>query len=120
MTEIAILGHRRNFADEPVHGTIKATRVALSTPTTNDKLRIGIAFCWLSLAVLPLGLMGIVGGPCAGPRNAAGSTILLVVGFAAVAASVYGVVRILQFFGVAQLRTRLLGILSLLCACFAT
>jgi hypothetical protein len=79
-----------------------------------------MALCWLSLALLPVGLVGVAGGPCAGPRNAAGCAILLVVGFAALAASIYGGVRILRFFRVAQVRTKLLGILSLLCGCFAT
>jgi hypothetical protein len=79
-----------------------------------------MALCWLSLALLPVGLMGVASSPCAGPRNAAGSAILLVVGLAAVAGSIYGGARILRFFRVAQLRTKLLGILSLLCGCFAT
>lgn len=95
-------------------------RIALSAPTIDSKLKVGMALCWLSIALLPVRLMGVAGGPCAGPRNADGSAILLVVGFAAVAGSIYRGVRILRFFRVAQLRTKLLGILSLLCGCFAT
>lgn len=91
----------------------------MSAPTTESKLKVGMALCWLSLALLPVGLVGVAGGPCAGPRNAAGSAILLVIGLATVAASIYGGVRILRFFRGAQVRTKLLGILSLLCGCLA-
>ena len=79
-----------------------------------------MALCWLSLALLPVGLVGVSGGPCAGPRDAAGSAILLVVGLAAVVASIYGDVRIVRFFRAAQVTMKLLGILSLLCGCFVT
>ena len=77
-----------------------------------------IALCWLSLATLPLGLLAIGGGPCAGPRNIAGSAILLVVGLVAVVAPAYGVFRMLQLFRMAPVGEKLLGVMSVLCACF--
>jgi hypothetical protein len=84
--------------------------------TVDTNFKIGITMCWAPLLALPLGLLAIGGGPCAGPRNIAGSTILLVVGFAALAAPLYGVVRVLQSFRLAA-TTRLFGIISALCAC---
>jgi len=81
------------------------------------KLKMGITLCWSPFLAVPLGLLAIDGGPCAGPRNVAGSTILLVVGFAALAAPVYGVARILQSFRFARTRMRLFGVISVFSAC---
>src|SRR5215469_8373472 len=43
--------------------------------TANGDFKIGATLCWLSSVTLPLGLLAIGGGPCAGPRNATGSAI---------------------------------------------
>ena len=66
--------------------------------TANGDFKIGATLCWLSSVTLPLGLLAIGGGPCAGPRNATGSAILLLVGVAAIVGPVYGFVRVIQLF----------------------
>lgn len=70
-----------------------------------------------SLLTLPIGLLAIGGGPCAGPRNIAGSIILLSVGACAVGAPIYGAFHILQNFKLVSGGARLLGVATVLCAC---
>ena len=70
----------------------------------------------LSFLALLIGLLAIGGGPCAGPRNIAGSIIILSVGACAVGAPIYGTFRILQNFKLASGRARLLGLASILFA----
>jgi len=89
----------------------------MDATTTGTQFRIGMGLVGLSLLTLPIGLLAIGGGPCAGPRNIAGSLILLSVGACAMAAPAYGVFRILQNFKLASGGTRLLGVVSILCAC---
>jgi len=84
--------------------------------TANFDFKIGATLCWLSSVMLPVGLLAIGGGPCAGPRNATGSAILLVVGVAAIVGPVYGVVRVIQFFRYVGLAGKAFGIISLLYA----
>jgi hypothetical protein len=84
--------------------------------TANIGFKIGATLCWLSSVILPLGLLAIGGGPCAGPRNATGSAILLVVGVAAVIGPVYGVFRVIQFFRAVGFAAKVFGIVSLLYA----
>jgi hypothetical protein len=82
---------------------------------TNDEIRkfkSGLRLCWISLLTLPLGLLAIGGGPCAGPRNALGSAILLTVGGFGVGAGVFGVSRIVRGFRSEPTRMRLWGALS--------
>jgi hypothetical protein len=89
----------------------------MDTTAAETQFAIGMGLVGLSLITLPLGLLAIGGGPCAGPRNIAGSIILLSVGACAVAAPLYGVFRILQNFKLVSRGPRLLGAASILCAC---
>lgn len=69
----------------------------------------------LALLALPIGLLAIGGGPCAGPRNIVGSIILLGVGVFVAGGTVYGAFRIFQNFKLASTGARLLGAASILC-----
>ena len=89
----------------------------MDATTAGTQFKVGIVLVGLSLLTLPIGLLAIGGGPCAGPRNIAGSMILLGVGACAVAAPIYGVFRIFQSFKLATAGARLLGVASVLCAC---
>jgi hypothetical protein len=89
----------------------------MDAAATGTQFRIGMGLVGLSLLTLPIGLLAIGGGPCAGPRNIAGSIILISVGACAVAAPIYGAFRILQNFKSASGGARLLGATSILCAC---
>ena len=89
----------------------------MDATVTGTQFRIGVGLVGLSFLALPIGLLAIGGGPCAGPRNIAGSIILLSVGACAVGAPIYGAFRILQNFKLASGRARLLGVASILCAC---
>src|SRR5579859_7475197 len=89
-------------------------------PTPHNHFSTGLWLCWLSLLALPLGLLAIGGGPCAGPRNALGSAILLSVGMFGVGGGIFGIVRIFQ--GIKQTTNllRLAGVLSVSVAVFAS
>ena len=89
-------------------------------PTRHNHFRTGLWLCWLSLLALPLGLLAIGSGPCAGPRNALGSAILLCVGMFGVGGGLFGIVRIFQ--GIKQTTNllRFAGILSVSVAVFAS
>jgi len=63
-------------------------------------------------------MLAIGGGPCAGPRNLAGSLILLVTGLFAVGAPLFGIRRLLQFFRPAGAAAKILAVISALCGCF--
>lgn len=80
---------------------------------------IGLRLCWGSLALVPLGLLAIGGGPCAGPRNAMGSAILLLGGLGSVGLAVYGIFRVLRGIRAASSLMRVWGALSVCCAGFA-
>lgn len=80
------------------------------------RFNAGLRFCWLSLLALPLGLLAIGGGPCAGPRNSLGSAILLTVGAFCISGSFFGVQRIWRGFNAAENPWRMLGVLSALVA----
>ena len=84
--------------------------------TANVGFKIGTMLCWLSSLILPFGLLAIGGGPCAGPRNATGSAILLVVGVFAIIGPVYSAIRVIQFFRSVGLAAKGFGIVSLLYA----
>jgi hypothetical protein len=62
--------------------------------STGRRLKLGLRLCWLSVALLPIGLLAIGGGPCAGPRNAAGSAILLATGCFSFGLAAYGIFRV--------------------------
>ena len=85
--------------------------------TWSTRLKKGIVLCWLSLLTLPVGLLAI-GGPCAGPRNIAGSVIILLAGLLSVAMPVYGVYHIFPSFRSEGAETRAFMAISTLCACF--
>ena len=80
------------------------------------QFKTGLRFCWLSLLALPVGLLAIGGGPCAGPRNSLGSVILLTVGAFCVSCSLFGIQRILRRFNAAKNLWRMIGALSVLTA----
>ena len=84
--------------------------------TANIHFKVGVYLCWLSSVILPLGLLAIGGGPCAGPRNATGSAILLAVGLATIIGPVYGVFRVIQFFRGVGIAAKFFAIVSLLYA----
>jgi hypothetical protein len=81
-----------------------------------SKFKSGLYLCWISLLLLPVGLLAIGGGPCAGPRNSLGSAILLTVGVCSVAAAVYGAIRVLTSIKAAQNPMRVWGAFSICCA----
>jgi hypothetical protein len=85
--------------------------------TWSTRLKKGIVLCWLSLLPLPLGLFAL-GGPCGGPRNIAGSLIILLAGLLSVAMPAYGVYRIIPSFRSEGAETRAFMAISVLCACF--
>ena len=80
--------------------------------TAGHQFKIGVGLCWLSWLTLPIGLLAIGGGPCAGPRNIAGSIILLVVGSAAVVAAAVGVYRTVKLFRQVRGKARWFGLAS--------
>ena len=84
--------------------------------TANVNFKIGATLCWLSSLILPIGLFGVGIGPCVGPRDATGSAIVLVVGIVAIIGSVYGVVRVIQFFQPVDIAAKALGVVSVLYA----
>jgi hypothetical protein len=85
--------------------------------TWSTRLKKGIVLCWLSLLTLPVGLVAL-GGPCGGPRNIAGSLIILLAGSLSVTMPVYGVYRMFPSFRSEGTETRAFMAISALCACF--
>ncbi len=81
-----------------------------------SRFKSGVLLCWISLLVLPVGLLAIGGGPCAGPRNSLGSAILLTVGVCSVAAAAYGAIRVLTSIKLVQNVMKVWGALSVCCA----
>jgi hypothetical protein len=90
----------------------------MPSPITGNRFKSGIALCCLSLLALPIGLLAIGGGPCAGPRNLMGSLILLLAGVCAVLAPAFGVYHIFPSVKSAGTGKRVLAVISGLCACF--
>ncbi len=64
--------------------------------TRRAQFKSGLWLCWASLLLLPAGLLAIGGGPCAGPRDALGSAILLGIGIGNLAAFVYGAAGVIR------------------------
>jgi hypothetical protein len=83
------------------------------------QFKTGLWLCWLSFLALPLGLLAIGGGPCAGPRNGLGSLILLTVGAFGVGGGLFGMTRVFRAFKAAKNLLRAGGILSVIVAGFA-
>jgi hypothetical protein len=84
-----------------------------------SEFKSGLWLCWLSLLLVPLGLLAIGGGPCAGPRDAAGSSILLMGGVGILVLAVCGIFRVLREFRAAANLMRVWGALAVSCAGFA-
>ena len=82
-------------------------------------LRVGLIACWASFLALPLVLTAIGGGPCIGPRDGAGSIILLASGFGGMIAAGYGINRVSRGFRESSQVERMFGVLSARVACFA-
>lgn len=82
----------------------------------SSKFKSGLYLCWISLIILPVGLLAIGGGPCAGPRNSLGSAILLTVGACSVAAAIYGAIRVLTNIRAVQNLMKVWAALSVCCA----
>ena len=82
-------------------------------------LRAGLIACWVSFLSLPLGLMAIGGGPCSGPRDAAGSIMLLGSGVGGIIAAGYGIERVSRGFRDSPPLVGMFGVLSALAACLA-
>ena len=90
----------------------------MSTDQDKRKFKSGLRLCWISLVTLPLGFLAIGGGPCAGPRNIAGSVILLSVGGFGACAALFGASRIVRDFRAVRVSMRMWGILSICLAAF--
>ena len=90
-------------------------RDAVDASVRDTQFRIGVGLVGSALLALPIGLLAIGGGPCAGPRNILGSLILLGVGVFALGGTAYGAFRIFQNFKLALSWARLLGVASILC-----
>ena len=88
-------------------------------PTVPPQLKTGLWLCWLPFFALPVGLLAIGGGPCAEPRNADGSTILLVVGLVGVGGGLFGIAKIFRGIRDAKNWLRAVGALSAIVAGFA-
>jgi hypothetical protein len=86
---------------------------------SHTQLKTGLWLCWVSLFALPVGLLAIGGGPCAGPNNAIGSTILLIVGSIGVGGGLFGIFKISR--GIKEVKNwlRVAGALSVVAAGFA-
>lgn len=87
--------------------------------TEHYPLKSGLWLCWTSIFVLPMGLLAIGGGPCAGPQNALGSAILLGVGGGAAGAAAIGVVKVLRSIRAEAVAGKIWSGFSVLCAGFA-
>ena len=91
----------------------------LRTTQGERRFGIGLRLCWLSCLALPLGLLAIGGGPCAGPRNTLGSVILLTVGLAGIAGGVFGIVEMFRGFRSVRNVRRAFGLVSIVPASVA-
>jgi hypothetical protein len=86
----------------------------------NPTLRSGLFLCLIPILGLPLGLLAIGGGPCAGPSNIFGSLILLSVGGLGACSVIYGGYMILRRFSAASGLMRLWSFLALGCGAAIT
>ncbi len=88
----------------------------MNEQTAHNPFKSGLWLCWTAMFILPIGLLAIGGGQCAGPRNALGSTILLGVGCGAACAAIVGAVRVLRSIRARAVAGKLWGVCSILCA----
>jgi hypothetical protein len=86
----------------------------MESQTGHLRFSSGMKLCWTSLLVLPLGLLGVTGGPCAGPSGVLGAGILLAVGLVSLAAAGYGISRVVGNWSGAPDLMRVFGGLSIL------
>lgn len=98
------------FKIKPVEGIVTSERKPFG---------VGLFVCWASLLSLPLGMMAIGGGPCAGPRDSVGSIILLLSGIGGMTAAGFGVYRVARGFRQSLPGARAFGVLAALAACLA-
>lgn len=91
---------------------VETTAVDAST-SAKSPLTTGLCCCWVALALLPLGLAAIGGGPCPGPRDVHGSAILLAIGLAAVFPAGYGIARVVGNLRAASNPMRIFAVLSI-------
>ena len=94
-------------------------KLSVTTSEAPTRLGIGLGLCWAAFAPLPVGLLAIGGGPCAGPGNAAGSAILLGAGLGSVYLAGYGIFRAVRGIGAATRMMRVWAALSICGAGFA-
>jgi hypothetical protein len=86
----------------------------MESQTAHLQFKSGLKLCWASLIVLPIGLLGVSGGPCAGPSGLMGAGILLIVGLGSLAAAGYGISRVAGNWNGAPDLMRIFGGLSIL------
>lgn len=77
------------------------------------KLKKGMVFSWLSLAILPLGSFFGMLGICPGPDSTGSAAIVLVLGVAGLAAAGYGAVRVVRSIRHGSPLLKIGGVLSL-------
>ena|SRR5579862_4316842 len=76
------------------------------------RYKSGLLWCGISLLAIPVGLLAIGGGPCAGPRDGLGAAILLGAGLSAFGGAVVGISRILRNRSAATELLKAFGILG--------
>jgi hypothetical protein len=96
------------------------TSVAPLNEIIRKRYKTGVWLSWLSLLALPVGLLAIGGGPCAGPRNAFGSAILFTAGLFGSGGGLTGIVKIVRGNMSMQTRRWVAGAVSIIAASLAT
>jgi hypothetical protein len=86
----------------------------MESQTGHPEFKSGLKLCWASLLLLPVGLLGVSGGPCAGPSGTPGAAILLAVGLGSLVAAVYGIALIIRNWNRSPGSMRIFGGLSVL------
>jgi hypothetical protein len=78
------------------------------------KFKSGLWVCWISLAILPLGIfLGAVGMCGGGPRSTSGAVAMLGLGVGGVLAGLYGGFNVLQGIHFGSWPLRIFGVVSL-------
>jgi len=80
------------------------------------KLKKGLWICWLSLVILPIGVLFGAVGMCAGPNSGSHGLVLLTVGFAGIGATIYTFFHVLRGIRAGGWALRLFATLSLFLA----
>jgi hypothetical protein len=80
------------------------------------KLKTGLWVCWISLVILPLGvLLGAI-GMCAGPTSTNGAIAMLAFGACGMIAALYGGYNVLRGIQFGSWPLRIFSVLSVGCA----